>query len=356
MPRRKVLTAIGVACATVVALPAIGLTQGGGGGKPDLAVSAAAEPPDFEIAGGRFRIYLTISNQGRDDAGRSRARAFLSGDTRRNRGDIALGTRRIPGIAEKGQETRQLTARIPESTAAGPYFLIVCADTRRQVDESRESNNCHVSGQQVGIDFVPAVRGPAGPQGPAGPEGPRGDKGTEFNLVKVPRTTLQVGQPTVDDVSDEQDSDPGGGNDEGSSSTKDLVTVGPLTFRALCVQQPDSYESNPGTTNVDAKVLVIHHEGTIGIRGAVGARGNVVPVEQAVPGAEGRDGGEGKRMVVATEGQSSGGSSNFKAATGFVVHEGGTHVVLHGLYAGVGSAGANDDQCIFGGALRVVTP
>lgn len=358
MSRRKVLTAIGVATVAVASLPAIGLTQGGSASAPDLAASAASEPPDFELAGGRFRIYLTVSNQGRASAEVSRARAFLSTDQARG-GDIAVGSRRIPAIRPRSQATRDATLRIPENTAAGFYYLIVCADGTRQVTESAEGNNCFIGGQQVGIDATPDTRGGPGPQGPAGPQGEQGPSGPGYGLIRVPRTLLQFGQPTVDDEASTQTYGSGEANDgepdEGSSSKTDLLTVGPITFRALCRQEPDNFVNNSNTTSVEAKILVRTTHGTMSFKGANGPRGNI-PAGDGTAGDEGVEGGEGKRQVLAVGGSSTGGAAFRSAIEGFVSHSDGTYISLQGLYGGINVMGSGRERCIFGGAVRVIQP
>ena len=358
MSRRKVLTTVGVATVAVASLPAIGLTQGGSASAPDLAVSAASEPPDFELAGGRFRIYITVSNQGRARAGVSRAAAFLSSDQERG-DDIALGTRRIPAIRPRSQATRNSTLNIPENTSPGFYYLIVCADGTRAVRESAERNNCYVGGQQVGIDATPETRGRPGPPGPTGPQGERGPSGPDYGLIRVPRTLLQFGQPTVDDAVDDQTYAGGDANDgdpdEGSSSQTDLLTVGPITFRALCRQEPDNFASNSNTTAVEAKILVNTSHGTMSFKGANGPRGNI-PAGDGRAGDEGVEGGEGKRQVLSVEGSSVGGASFRSTLGGFVSHSDGTYISLQGLYGGINVMGSGRERCIFGGAVRVIQP
>ncbi|HEX8207674.1 MAG TPA: CARDB domain-containing protein, partial [Solirubrobacteraceae bacterium] len=342
------------------AIPTLGLSQSGRGGKPDLVLSSAAEPPDFERAGGQFRVYLTVVNQGRKRAKSSRARLFLSTDATPGTGDVALATTRVAAVARRRQRTRQVTAVIPANTPPALYHLIVCADVTNAVKESKEGNNCHVSGQQIGVDTVVGVRGAPGPDGPPGETGPAGDKGQGFGLIEIPRTELTIGEPNVDDEEAGQDPPAEVGDgvpDEGSTVQKDLITVGPITLRAMCVKDANQFKSDENTIRTDGKILVIHDEGTVAFRGTNGVRGDIPPISEAVPGADGRNGGDGKRQIVAVEGASDGTDRRFRsAAGGFLVHSGGTHISLHGLYAAIGTAGGDADKCTFGGLIRVVTP
>ena len=223
MRRRNVLGLLAALPALLVAAPPAGAAV-------DVVVSAASEPPDFEVAGGRFRHSYTVSNNGSTTAkaGSSRTTFFLSADPVRG-SDITLRpSARTSSLIQKlikfQQKTRRVTLNIPDSVPAGFYFLIECADGNRKTRESNESNNCRISGQRVGINA--SERGEPGPPGAAGPPGPPGQNVTR---VRFGRTPLDLGRKTFDSPDDRRL-----GDDEGSTSMTELAKVGPISVRALC--------------------------------------------------------------------------------------------------------------------------
>ena len=349
MRHRKVLAAVGVTGLAAAAIPTIALTQSDG--RPDLVIAGAAEAPDFERAGGSFRSYFTVANEGRQRAqGGSVTRIFLSTDQSRGRGDVRLASRRMPALRTGGQDTQRVLLTIPASTPTGYYHLVYCADATTRVRESDEGDNCRASGQRLGVAIVPDARGIPGPQGPPGPRGEPGDPGPEYGLRTIPRVTLSFGVPDIDDVEGGADGD---GDDEGSDSKTDLVTVGPIRFVGLCRREPDNYENDPTTNVVEAKIVVETTSGTMSFRSANGPRANIPAT--GTPGAEGSDGGEGKRQIVGVQDPPPQAGGNFQTATGFVAHSDGTHVAIVGLHAGVRTPHA-PDGCVFSGAVRQVSP
>jgi hypothetical protein len=226
--------ALGVGAA--IAAPA--LTQGAKP-RPNLVVAATPEPPDFEFAGNRFRLAFTVANEARGRAGASRAVAFLSPNAARGADDVRLGTgARVPALRGGRQATRRMTARIPASLAPGVYFLIVCADVGNRVRETRNADNCSVSGQRVGINAVgsPPVPGTTGPPGPQGEQGPPGDVGPagEDVLRRLPPTTIAPAS--------------------GETEERDVITVGPLIIRVRCINDdgtdpPDRAQIEATTTS-----------------------------------------------------------------------------------------------------------
>jgi hypothetical protein len=357
----------------LAALPALLVAAPPAGAAVDVVVSAASEPPDFEVAGGRFRHSYTVSNNGSTTAkaGSSRTTFFLSADPVRG-SDIALRpSARTSSLIQKlikfQQKTRRVTLNIPDSVPAGFYFLIGCADGNRKIREGNESNNCRISGQRVGINT--SERGEPGPAGPAGAAGP---PGRDLDRRRLPRTVLDLGTKTAEP----EPTNPG--DDEGSTSTAELAKIGPLSIRAVCRATTNGDNDEPGEPfgNIqsfdedgdEAKILLYSDAGSFSFSGAHGPRSDVAAGE-GTPDVEDQTGGEGHHMFVATmrdpdPNTTRGGQHNgvferawafgFKSVTGWVSHSNGMELIIS-AYAGIDVLDVGD-RCVFSGTVTVVNP
>jgi hypothetical protein len=229
---------------------------------------------------------------------------------------VQLGSgARVPALGGGRQATRRMTARIPATLPPGVYFLIVCADPGNRIAETRNGDNCSVSGQRVGVNAVPspAAAGATGPPGAQGAQGPPGEAGapTPDVLTRIPPTTIEVAQPGT-----EQD---------------DALTLGPLTIRLECV-------NDDGTTPPDrAEIFAINTEGMLQTRFE-----SDVPEDQPSQLASGTRGFPAFVRVLITFEQ--GQEYLFIGMAGIEVF-------------GAGTPGEDgDDPCYFAGALREVTP
>jgi hypothetical protein len=373
----RVRTVIAIGGLSALVVVPIAQPQGGGTPRPNLVVSAEAEPPDFEVAGGRFRHSFTVGNQGTRAATReTEFRVFLSPDPVRGndtelRGSRGTrGNRRIRTLLANRQRTRRITLNIPATVRPGFYYLIGCADGRNIVRESSESDNCRISGQQVGINVQERPQpGVPGANGPAGANGPDVDRRA------IARTTLQRGTGTVDLATfpKANGSRPDGTAtpDEGSTQTKELIKVGPLSFQALCRSTTNGNDQPPTTANPggngndedgdEAKILVYADNGTMSLNGQTGPRSNI-PAGTGTPANDEEAGGEGKHQLIAAwrhpsepddeEDDEAFRNRSFRAWPGYVVHSGGTEVSFH-LYAGIDIFDVGDN-CVFGGLITVV--
>jgi hypothetical protein len=117
----------------------------------DLIETSVSDPPAATLAGGSFSVTDTAKNQGNGNAIASTTQYYLSVDnkTKITVDDILLtGSRSVPALAglpigESSTGTVDVT--IPSSTAAGTYYLLACADDKKKVAESNETNNCVAS-------------------------------------------------------------------------------------------------------------------------------------------------------------------------------------------------------------------
>lgn len=129
---------------------------------PDLVVRAVSVAPSSVAPGGVLRVRDTTRNKGRRVAKRSSTRYVLSRNKRLDRADVRLGDRRVRRLkAGKRHRSPVRRVRVPTGTRPGRYWLLACADARRQVRESVERNNCRAARKRV---VVAAKKPPAWPR------------------------------------------------------------------------------------------------------------------------------------------------------------------------------------------------
>jgi subtilase family serine protease len=63
--------------------------------------------------------------------------------------DVLLGGRAVSALAPGSSLSGSTTVTVPQSTPAGTYFVLACADDGETVSESDELNNCRASGALV---------------------------------------------------------------------------------------------------------------------------------------------------------------------------------------------------------------
>lgn len=119
---------------------------------PDLIESSLADPPASAALGSGFSVTDTVLNQGAATATASTTRYYLSLDAVKSTNDKLLtGTRAVPTLTAGASSTGSVTVTVPTSTVAGNYYLMACADDRRRVTESSETNNCKASTGKVSV-------------------------------------------------------------------------------------------------------------------------------------------------------------------------------------------------------------
>jgi hypothetical protein len=115
-----------------------------GDGCADLAVTAVLALPAQILVGDTLSIAHITKNLGSASADPSTTRYYLSRDTARGEGDVALGATSaeptlVPGGASNPAAT--VSAVIP-AVAPGAYHLIACANDSHPVPETSAANNC----------------------------------------------------------------------------------------------------------------------------------------------------------------------------------------------------------------------
>jgi Glycosyl hydrolases family 16/CARDB len=158
-----------IAALICVLLLVVGVASGAPRGrKPDLRVRALSNPPASVERGGRLTSALRVANVGTRTARRSTVRGFLSRDSRKSRGDIALQPARwVPRIKPGKTMRRTMIARVPRATSTGLWFHIACADAARIVRETNETNNCRASARRTAV--TPVGSPPSSPPPPPPP-------------------------------------------------------------------------------------------------------------------------------------------------------------------------------------------
>ena len=321
-----------------------------GGAK--LRVSATTEPPDTQVRGGRWRVTVTVSNEGTATSSSERLRFFLSSGRRFSADDLQRrlgGTVTLRAIRRGRQLTRRVTVIIPPTIQDGEYYLVTCLG---QTTVNTDNLRCRFSGQTMRIGADPNRAQNVQP-GPPGPEGPAG-KG--LDMTDFGRTSLRAGTNTIDagEVGPEE-SENDGNEIEGSTEEKQLGEVGPFQFRALCRD-----EGSDGEGDDEAKILVyLTEDGTFNFQGDQGPRFGI-PEGRGEADNDSVYGGEGKHQIIAVQRdtQDEGGRGGFQASTVVITSDDGDLITFTG-YAGIDTLGigaegdqsGGDDECVFGGTV-----
>jgi len=125
---------------------------------PDLAVTAATEPPADVVLGAPFSITDTVTNSGTATAGASTTVFYLSSTNTYPYNYVLrfAATRSVPSLTVGSASSAPTSLVAPagyNASAAflGTFYLVACADFGGVVSESNETNNCHAS---TGTVFV----------------------------------------------------------------------------------------------------------------------------------------------------------------------------------------------------------
>ena len=212
----------------------------------------------------------------------------------------------MKGIDGTNETSARARLTVPAGLAPGEYFLVGCADSGKKVKESKERNNCRISGQTIGVG-----------QSRLGPPGPPG----VTNETTIDKFTLPIGRATVDGFFNDSPPDDSPGDDEKSNQRREFAKVGPISMVADCKRTSNgdggeaddpftddfSYNDEDGD---EAKVLVYTDNGTISFNSmGQSSRRNIPPGEgeseandedpDGYSQAEETDGGEGAHMAIA---------------------------------------------------------
>ena len=104
---------------------------------------------DEIAAGGSLQINDKVGNAGNATAKPSRVGYYLSVDATKSKDDIRLGERSVRRLKAGKAAGGSATVTLPN--AVGLFRVIACADDRRRVRESSESNNCRAVARDLRI-------------------------------------------------------------------------------------------------------------------------------------------------------------------------------------------------------------
>lgn len=128
---------------------------------PDLIVSALKGAPASALIGKSFKVTVTIKNNG-GKAGASTTRAYLGWDRKLQLGKVARlgGQQSVPrlGGGKTYRSSYKLKAPL-DAPVDQPFYLVVCADDKKQVKESSESNNCKAAPNPITLQGLPTAYG-----------------------------------------------------------------------------------------------------------------------------------------------------------------------------------------------------
>jgi subtilase family serine protease len=129
---------------------------------PDLTVHALTAPAQG-APGEAVSVTVTIKNIGGGPAASSVATFALSLNTVADAGDVPLGEWNVPALVAGAVESTTTSLQIPESTAAGNYYIVATVDPANALAEVYENNNARSSAVvRIGPDLtVTVLNGPA---------------------------------------------------------------------------------------------------------------------------------------------------------------------------------------------------
>lgn len=108
--------------------------------EPDLVTTYLAVDKDHVYEGDTFKVSYMVKNIGDALAGSSYSALYLSDDNTVDYGDIKLSEQSVAPLSP--DNTATLMTKVTKNISSGHYYLIACADTKNQVWESNENNNC----------------------------------------------------------------------------------------------------------------------------------------------------------------------------------------------------------------------
>ncbi len=120
--------------------------------EPDLTVRSVSKPPKRKKRGKKFTVKLKNYNKGDGTAKSSKSYVYLSKNKRYDRKDKKIGYAKVPGL-NGGNTSKWCKAKVkvPKKTKPGKYYIIACADSRKRIEESDESNNCKVAKRRIKV-------------------------------------------------------------------------------------------------------------------------------------------------------------------------------------------------------------
>jgi tetratricopeptide (TPR) repeat protein len=129
-------------------------------GKPNLVVVKVSDPPPALTQGTQFTVTDKTKNRGKQRAGPTTTRYYLTRDPAKSLRDrrtsttnprtsltdiLLTGDRAVKKLRRGKSSQGKALVTVPGGTPAGRYYLLACADDQGVVAESKETDNCKAS-------------------------------------------------------------------------------------------------------------------------------------------------------------------------------------------------------------------
>jgi hypothetical protein len=118
---------------------------------PDLIVTTVTFTPVIIVRGNIVSVAGSTKNKGKGVAGPSVTNYYLSIDNIKSKKDILLTSYSVQALNAAASSPGTTSVTIPANPRPGSYYVIGCADDMKQVKESKEGNNCRVSGKMIKV-------------------------------------------------------------------------------------------------------------------------------------------------------------------------------------------------------------
>lgn len=136
--------AIALAALALLALSALAPAASAKGGKADLVVAKLSKPPKSKAAGAKLALVVKVANKGAAPAGKSKLAVYLAKGKKPGKRDKLLKQARVKPLLPGRTARLKLKLHLPAG-ADGSYRLVACADSKHQVTEASERDNCRAS-------------------------------------------------------------------------------------------------------------------------------------------------------------------------------------------------------------------
>jgi hypothetical protein len=130
---------------------------------PDLRVGSVASSTGSPAAGESFSVKAVMRNTGALPAAASVLEYVYSRDSKRDKQDRLLSRLKVGKLRAQKRRPSEGTVPLPTNVRLGAGFLLVCADSTRDVVEQKENNNCGATA----LNIQPAATGPVSAPPPA---------------------------------------------------------------------------------------------------------------------------------------------------------------------------------------------
>jgi CARDB len=122
-----------------------------GTSRPDLVETSVVVSQSTVQGGGRLRVTDVVVDRGQGTAPRTVKGFYLSRHRKHGRDDLRLGRRAVGRLSSGARSRRTTGLPVPLAAAGHSYRVFACADDRRWVRETRETNNCRAAARAIRV-------------------------------------------------------------------------------------------------------------------------------------------------------------------------------------------------------------